>query len=52
MQSVLPIFSFFWVLGRGGKGEIFSFSIGGGGPVIHPWNGGDNHVAIYLIVRR
>jgi hypothetical protein len=25
MQSVQPIFSFFRVLGRGGKGEIFSF---------------------------
>jgi len=25
MELVQPIFSFFWVLGRGGKGEIFSF---------------------------
>jgi hypothetical protein len=39
-------------LGREGKGEIFSFFIGGGGLVIHPWNGRDNHVAIYLIVKR
>jgi len=52
MQSMQPIFSFFEVLGRGGKGEFFFFSIGGGGPIIHPWNEGDNHVTIYLIVRR
>ncbi len=52
MQSVQPIFSFFWVLGKRGKGEIFSFFYWGWGLVIHPWNGGDNHVAIYLIVRR
>jgi hypothetical protein len=53
MQSMQPIFSFFWVLGRGKKGDFFFFfPMGGGGPVIHPWNGRDNHVAIYLIVRR
>jgi len=53
MQSVQPIFSFFLGFGeRGERENFFLFSIGGGGPVIHPWNGGDNHVAIYLIVRR
>jgi len=31
MQSVQPIFSFFWVLGRGGKGEFFSFFYWGWG---------------------
>ncbi len=31
MQSVQPIFSFFWVLGRGGKGEKFSFFYWGWG---------------------
>ncbi len=31
MQSVQPIFFFFWVLGRGGKGEIFSFFYWGWG---------------------
>jgi hypothetical protein len=31
--------------------KFFLLFIGGGGPVIHPWNGGDNHVAIYLIIR-
>ncbi len=31
MQSMQPNFSFFWVLGRGGKGEIFSFFYWGWG---------------------
>jgi hypothetical protein len=47
--------NFFLFLGFGERGKrekFFLFSIGGGGPLIHPWNGGDNHVAIYLIVRR
>jgi hypothetical protein len=30
MQSVQPIFSFFWVLGRGGKGDFFFFLFGVG----------------------
>jgi hypothetical protein len=52
MQSVQPIFSFFGFWGEGEREKFFLFSIGGGGPIIHPWNGGDNHVAIYLIIRR
>jgi hypothetical protein len=35
MQSMQPIFSFFWVLGIGGKGEIFSFFYWGWGSC-HP----------------
>jgi hypothetical protein len=45
-------FVFFWFWGEGERENFLIFSIGGGGPVIHPWNGGDNHVAIYLIIRR
>ncbi len=52
MQSVQPSFSFFGFWGEGERENFFLFSIGGGGPVIHPWNGGDNHVAIYFIVKR
>jgi hypothetical protein len=41
MQSMQPSFSFFGFWGEGER-EIFYyfFSIGGGGLVIHPWNGG------------
>jgi hypothetical protein len=52
MQSLRPIFFFFGFWGEGERENFFLFSIGGGGPVIHPWHVGDNHVAIYLIVRR
>jgi len=46
MQSVQLIFSFFGFWGEGERDNFFLFSIGGGGPVIHPWNGRDNHVAV------
>jgi hypothetical protein len=39
MQLMQLIFSFFWVLGREGKGErekFFLFSIEGGGPHVCP----------------
>jgi len=45
-------FPFFGFWGERERENFFLFSMGGEGPVIHPWNGGDNHVAIYLIVRR
>jgi hypothetical protein len=36
MQLVRPIFSFFRFWGEGEREKFFLFSIGGGGPVIHP----------------
>jgi hypothetical protein len=40
MQWVQLIFSFFGFWGKGKRENFFLFFIGGGGPVIHPWNGG------------
>jgi hypothetical protein len=40
MQSVRPIFFFFGFWGEGEREIFFLFPIGGGGPVIHPWDPG------------
>jgi hypothetical protein len=44
MQLVRPIFFFFGFWGEGERENFLFF--------LQPWHGGDNHVAIYLIVRR